>query len=98
MLRNVLLITRSRIFRGLCRGEFFDFPGPFEQAPDIIGSRIARRAVAERRNIVTEVIGAEPEPLEALRNLNRRDNEISAYYAEAYQRDWLRDAAGALKR
>jgi hypothetical protein len=84
----------------------------------LIGGLIAERAIKERRHIVTELIGAEFEPVKALidsmkaigykveivgisceleesirRSENRGDDNISAYYAERFQRQWLRDAA-----
>jgi len=113
-----VLVDAAEVFLGLSRGEYFDFPGPFEQMLDIIGSLIARRAITERRHIVTELIGSEFEPTKALidamlavgyhidvqaitcdieeaerRNMSRSDDNISAYYAEHYQREWLHDAA-----
>jgi chloramphenicol 3-O-phosphotransferase len=113
-----VLVDAADVFLGLSRGEYFDFPGPFEQALDAIGPLIARRAITERRHIVTELIGSEFEPTKALieamrsigyrveiqaitcdmeeaqrRNLERGDDNISAYYTEHYQRAWLHDAA-----
>jgi hypothetical protein len=113
-----VLVDAAEIFLSLSRGEYFDFPGPFDQMLDLIGPLIARRAISERRHIVTELIGSEFEPTKAFidailaigyridvqaitcdieeaerRNLNRGDDNISAYYAEHYQRAWLHDAA-----
>jgi chloramphenicol 3-O-phosphotransferase len=83
-----------------------------------IGRCIAYRALSERRNVVTEIIGAEFGPTTQLidslrslrytvrivgvtcdvgeayaRNLNRGEDNISAYYAEPFQRQWLIEAA-----
>jgi hypothetical protein len=88
---------------------------------DLIGRLVARRALSERRNIVTEIIGAELEPVlqlidalksigyrvegsvitcdleEALRrDASRGDDDISAYYAEPFQRAWIIDACAEL--
>jgi len=118
-----VLVDAAEIFLNLSRGEYFDFPGPFEELFAIIGPLIARQAINERRHIITELIGSDFEPTKALieaiqaigyrvevqaitcdpdeaqrRNLNRGDDDISAYYAEHYQRTWLQDAAiAALK-
>lgn len=113
-----VLVDAAEIFLNLSRGEYFDFPGPFEELFAIIGPLIARQAIDERRHIVTELIGSDFEPTKALieamqaigyrvemqaitcdleeaqrRNLNRGDDDISACYAEHYQRAWLQDAA-----
>ena len=58
-----VLVDASEIFLNLSRGEFFEFPGPFAQLLDILGPLIARRAISERRHIVTEIIGMEEKPL-----------------------------------
>lgn len=113
-----VLVDAAEIFLSLCRGEYFDFPGPFEELLDEIGPLVARRAIIERRHIVTELIGHEIGPIKDLadamravgyqvnaqvitcdidealrRNANRGDDNISAYYAERFQRAWLHDVA-----
>ena len=113
-----VLVDAAEVFLGLSRGEYFDFPGPFEKLLGIAGPLIARRAIDEKRHIVTELIGAEFEPTKTLieamraigyrvemqsitcdieeaqrRNLSRGDDNVSAYYAEHYQRAWLHDEA-----
>ncbi len=115
-----VLVDAAEIFLNLSRGSFFPFPEAFEEPMQIIGSIVAKRAIAERRHIVTELIGAELQPAKDLidamlaidykvdlqaitcdvkeaqrRNLNRSDDCISAYYAESFQREWLREAAVA---
>jgi dephospho-CoA kinase len=61
-----VLVDAADIFLNLSRGEYFDFPGPFAQILDVVGPLIAKRAITERRRIVTEIIGSELVPLEAL--------------------------------
>lgn len=53
-----VLVDAVDIFLSLSRGECFDFPEAFQQPMDLIGRLVAQRAVAERRNIVTEIVGA----------------------------------------
>ena len=94
------------------------FPEAFEEPMQIIGGLVARRAISEKRHIVTELIGANADPTMALinamqaigyrtglqaitcsideaqrRNLSRGEDNISCYYAEPYQREWLHSAA-----
>ena len=94
-----VLVDAAEIFLSLSRGGYFPFPTAFEEPMDIIGSLVARRAIAERRHVVTEIIGAKYESItcdveEAVqRNRNRDDDSISAYYAEPFQRRWLIAAA-----
>ena len=71
--RGYVLIDAADIFLNLSRGEFFAFPDAFREPMDLIGRLVAHRALSERRNILTEVIGAEVEPtrqlIEALKSL-----------------------------
>ena len=55
-----VLVDAAEIFLNLSRGESFDTPEPFAEEMEHIGQRVADRAIAERRHIVTEIIGAEP--------------------------------------
>jgi hypothetical protein len=64
-------LDAAEIFIRLCRGRYVAFPPPPEErdlaeALELIGYGIALRAVRERRNVVTELIGASSEPLETL--------------------------------
>jgi hypothetical protein len=119
-----VLIDAADIFLSLSRGEFFPFPEAFQETMDLIGRLVADRALSERRNIVTEIIGAEEKParqlVEALgsvdyavhvvlvrcddiqeakrRNMSRGDDDISAYYAEPFQRTWIIDACNKLAK
>ena len=56
--RGHVLVDAAEIFLNLSRGSYYDFPGPFTGLLHIIGKSVAARAVAERRNIVTELIGS----------------------------------------
>ena len=61
-----VLVDAAEIFLSLSHGKFFPFPDAFEQPMDIIGGLIARRAISERRHIVTELIGSDYEPTKNL--------------------------------
>lgn len=61
-----VLVDAAEIFLRLSRGEFLPFPGVLEEPMRIIGSLVAKRAVLERRNIVTELIGADIELVKSL--------------------------------
>ena len=118
-----MLIDAADIFLSLSRGEFFPFPEAFEEPMNCIGRLITKRGLSERRNIVTEIIGAEVEATKQLfkalrsigyntqfvgilceveeamrRNLSRGDDNISAYYAEPFQRAWIIDTCNHIRR
>jgi len=61
-----VVIDSVDVFLNLCRGGYFDFPGPFEAPLEQIGQSVTIRAITEKRNIVTEIIGSEYESTEAL--------------------------------
>lgn len=113
-----VLVDAAEIFISLSRGGYYDFPDAFLEPMDLIGRLVASRAISERRNIVTEIIGSDfdetTELIEAMRsvgykieavgvtceveeamrrNLSRGEDNISSYYAEPFQRQWLIDAA-----
>ena len=113
-----VLVDAADIFISLSRGGYYDFPDAFLEPMNLIGRLIASRAISERRNIVTEIIGSDfdetSELIDAMRsvgykidavgvtcdveeavrrNLSRDDDNISSYYAEPFQRQWLIDAA-----
>lgn len=116
--RGYVLIDAAEIFTLLDGWEDQAFPGGLEEPMNMVGMLIAQRAIKERRNVVTELIGSDYAPTVALietmknagykvtvhaitcdveeamrRNLARGNDEISAYFAEPYQRQWLIDAA-----
>jgi hypothetical protein len=116
-----VLIDAADIFLSLSQGESLPFPGPLEEPVEIIGMMATQQALSERRHIITEIVGAEAEPVKQLigalrsigyevqgecidcdideacrRNESRGDDNISAYYAEPYQRKWIVDTCGAL--
>ena len=57
--KGYLLIDAAEIFLSLSKGEFFEFGAAFEEPMELIGSMIAKLAIEQRRNIVTEMIGDE---------------------------------------
>lgn len=70
-----VLVDAADIFIRLSRGRYYDFPDGLEEPMDLIGGVVASRAVAERRNIVTEIAG------DNLENAKRFvDSMISAGY------------------
>jgi chloramphenicol 3-O-phosphotransferase len=54
-----VLVDAAEVFLRLAKGKYLDFPDALEQEMEIVGSRVAARAVNERRHIVTELIGAD---------------------------------------
>jgi hypothetical protein len=76
-----VLVDAAEIFLSLSRGEFFPFPEAFEEPLELVGQMVARRAVAERRHIVTELIGADLDATNALLEaMNAIGYEISAEF------------------
>lgn len=59
--RGFVLIDAAEIFHHLSRDtrEVLDFPDDLVEPLELIGSLVARRAISEKRNIVTEIIGAD---------------------------------------
>jgi hypothetical protein len=53
------VLDAAEIFLSLCQGQGMDFPGPLEEPMDCIGNGVAQRIFKERRNFVTEIIGAD---------------------------------------
>jgi dephospho-CoA kinase len=64
--RGYVLIDAGDMFLNLSRGEFLPFPGSLESAMEVVGQAATKRALSERRNIVTEIIGADQQPTEQL--------------------------------
>ena len=61
-----VLIDAADIFVSLQGEALLAFPGPLEEAMERVGKAAATRAIAERRHIVTELIGEDREATEAL--------------------------------
>ena len=61
-----VLVDAGEIFLNLSLGELFPFPGPLEESMEAVGRGVAERAIAERRHIVTELIGSDVKPTKAL--------------------------------
>jgi dephospho-CoA kinase len=119
--QGYVVIDAAEIFHHMSRGDAtLNFPDALRESLELIGTQIARRALEERRNIVTEIIGAKPEPTkdliswlralgykaemvgvtcdveEAMRRNEARGDNISAYYAERFQRKWIIEACREL--
>jgi hypothetical protein len=60
-----VVVDAAQLFIDL-GGRKLDFPSVLEQAMEYIGSEVARRAVLQRMNIVTELLGADFEPVKEL--------------------------------
>lgn len=61
-----VVLDAGEIFLELSNGEYFAFPSLLEDQMQIIGSELAYRSLSERHHIVTELIGDEREPTEAM--------------------------------
>lgn len=64
--KGFVTVDAGDIFQRLEKGEIVDFPGQFEWMLDLIGPMVAERAISERRHIVTEVFGCDPDETKAL--------------------------------
>lgn len=71
-----VVVDAAEIFLAMVRNEVLPFPGEVEPWLEMVGRRIAVRAVAERRDILTEVIGASAE---------RLDGAVAALRSAGYQ-------------
>ena len=76
-----VLVDAADIFISLSRGGYYDFPEAFEEPMDLIGRLVANRAITERRNIVTEIIGndfdATTELIEAMRSIGYKIEAVA---------------------
>ena len=61
-----VVVDAVAVFLRLCMGKELDFPGALEEPMQLIGQMITDQAIAERRNIVTEVIPVRPHEVKAL--------------------------------
>jgi hypothetical protein len=76
-----VLVDAADIFISLSRGGYYDFPEAFEEPMDLIGRLVANRAITERRNIVTEIIGSDfdatTELIEAMRSIGYKIEAVA---------------------
>lgn len=54
--RGFVIVDAAEIFISLSRGGYYDFPDGLLDPMEAIGSVVAARAIAERRNVVTEML------------------------------------------
>jgi len=64
--QGFVVLDAGEIFISLSRGGYYDFPGPFALPLNEIGARVARRAVDERRSIVTEMLATDRQRFETV--------------------------------
>jgi hypothetical protein len=64
--KGFVVVDAAEIFLELCDGAYHDFPSIFEGKLNVIGETIVGRAINERRNIVCEVIGDDPDSIAPL--------------------------------
>lgn len=57
-----VLIDAAEIFLVISDGNHFDFPGPFVNSIQTVGIFLTEKAIREKRNIITEITGANVEP------------------------------------
>jgi dephospho-CoA kinase len=91
--QGFVLIDAAEMFHAMSRGDaMLDFPDALLEPLETVGRLVARRAVEERRNIVTEIVGAEFAPVdELLRALKVAGYEIEVVAVEC-------DLEAALRR
>ena len=71
------------IFIDISQGNYLPFPGPLEEALVVIGNCVATRALAERRNIVMELIGMDQEVLhELIDTMERLGYSVSGQFVK----------------
>lgn len=94
--KGYVLVDAADIFIRLSKGLSLDFPEDLEEPMEIVGTMIAGRAVAERRNIVTELIGADYDAtvklIEAMRSIGYKIsvNGVNCDVEEAQRRNLAR--------
>lgn len=92
-----VLIDAVEIFLSLSRGAILPFPNGLEESLNAVGTALAKRALSERRNIVTEIIGADSEPtmllIETLKALDYKVElmAITCELEESMRRNMHRD-------
>jgi hypothetical protein len=91
--KGYVLIDAAEIFLSLSKGEYFEFGEAFEEPMEIIGSLIAKRAIEERRNLVTEMIGEDVQAVfDAMTAINYKIQlkYLQCDMEEAYRRNLSR--------
>jgi len=94
--KGYVLVDAADIFVRLSKGLSLDFPEDLKEPMEVAGTMIAGRAVAERRNIVTELIGADydatVELIEAMRAIGYKIsvNGVNCDVEEAQRRNLAR--------
>jgi hypothetical protein len=93
--KGYVLIDAAEIFLSLSNGEYYDFASILEEPLELIGSLVARQAIRERRNIVTEIIGATKEVMfpiiDAMESISYKINLI--YVECEMEESWKRNVA-----
>jgi hypothetical protein len=94
--QGYVLVDAADVFIRLSKGQSLDFPDDLQEPMEIVGAMIAHRAVAERRHIVTELIGADYEAtvqlIEAMRSVGYEIsvNGVNCGAEEAQRRNLAR--------
>jgi predicted ABC-type ATPase len=94
--KGYVLVDAADIFIRLSKGQSLDFPDDLKEPMEIVGAQIARRAVTQRRHIVTELIGADYEStvqlIEAMRSIGYEIslNWVNCDVGEAMRRNLAR--------
>ena len=94
--KGYVLVDAAEVFIRLSKGQSLDFPDDLEEPMEIVGAMIAHRAVAERRHIVTELIGSDYEAtvqlIEAMRSIGYEIsvNGVNCDVEEAQRRNLAR--------
>jgi GTP pyrophosphokinase len=91
-----VVLDAADIFNALSAGRYFDFPDWLEEPMEAVGREVARRAVAERRHIVSEMVGHDASELVRLTDaVVEAGYELQVAYvhcdfAEAWRRNLAR--------
>ncbi len=87
------ILDASDIFIELSKGAYYDFPSHLETQMEQIGLRLVSEALSSKRNIVTEIIGADYEIVKGLIDLMKtagydtKIDYIECSMYEAWQRN-----------
>lgn len=61
-----VIVDAGEIFISLSRGGYYDFPDGLLEPLETVGQMVAFQAVAERRNVVTEMLATDREQFESV--------------------------------